>query len=77
MKKKYKIVFWDLMPYDFDEKLNGKGVFNILKKKIRPGSIIVLHDMVTSTCLSFLDEFIKYAETNGYKFVTSPLSGKK
>ncbi len=77
MKKKYKIVFWDLMPYDFDEKMDGKGVFNILKEKIRPGSIIVLHDKVTSTCLSFLDEFIKYAETNGYKFVTSPLSGKK
>jgi len=77
MKKKYKIVFWDLMPYDFDDKMDGKRAFIILKQKIRQGSIIVLHDKVTSTCLSFLDEFIKYAQTNGYKFVTSPLSGKK
>jgi peptidoglycan/xylan/chitin deacetylase (PgdA/CDA1 family) len=77
MKKKYKIIFWDLMPYDFDEKIGGKRAFNILKEKIRPGSIIVLHDKVTSTCLSFLDEFIKYAETDGYKFVTTPFSGKK
>jgi peptidoglycan/xylan/chitin deacetylase (PgdA/CDA1 family) len=77
LKKNYKIVFWDLMPYDFDEKFGGKRAFNILKEKIRPGSIIVLHDKVTSSCLSFLAEFIKYAEKNGYKFVTTPLSGKK
>ena len=75
--KKYRIVFWDLMPYDFDEKMDGKRVLNILKKKIRPGSVIVLHDMTSSSCLSFLAEFIKYAEDIGYKFVTSPLSGQK
>jgi peptidoglycan/xylan/chitin deacetylase (PgdA/CDA1 family) len=77
LKKKYKIVFWDLMPYDFDEKVSGKRAFNILKDKLRPGSIIVLHDKATSSCLSFLAEFIKYSERNGYKFVITPLSGKK
>jgi peptidoglycan/xylan/chitin deacetylase (PgdA/CDA1 family) len=77
VKKNYKIVFWDLMPYDFDEKFGGKRAFNILKEKIRPGSIIVLHEKVTPSCLSFLAEFIKYAEKNGYKFVTTSLSGKK
>jgi peptidoglycan/xylan/chitin deacetylase (PgdA/CDA1 family) len=75
--KKYRIVFWDLMPYDFDEKIDSKRVLNILKKKIRPGSVIVLHDKTSSLCLSFLEEFIKYAEDDGYKFVTSPLSGKE
>jgi peptidoglycan/xylan/chitin deacetylase (PgdA/CDA1 family) len=77
VKKNYKIVFWDLMPYDFDEKFGGKRAFNILKEKIRSGSIIVLHEKVTPSCLSFLAEFIKYAEKNGYKFVITPLSGKK
>ena len=77
LKKKYRIVFWDLMPYDFDEKTDGKEVLNILKKKIRPGSIIVLHDKASSSCLSFLAEFMKYAEGIGYKFTTSPLSDKK
>lgn len=75
LKKKYRIVFWDLMPYDFDEKIGGKRAFYILKEKIRPGSIIVLHDRATSSCFSFLADFIKYAEKNGYKFVTTPLSG--
>jgi peptidoglycan-N-acetylglucosamine deacetylase len=77
LSKKYKIVFWDLMPYDFDRKLNSKDVFKILKKKTRPGSVIVLHDKNSSSCLSFLAEFIKYTADNGYKFVTPPFSGKK
>ncbi len=77
LNKKYRIVFWDLMPYDFDEKISGESVFKILKEKIRPGSIIVLHDKATSSCLSFLDRFIKYAGGSGCKFVMSPLSGKK
>lgn len=77
MKNKYRIIFWDLMPYDFDEKLGGQRAFNMLKTKIRPGSIIVLHDKVNTTCLSFLDAFINYALENGYAFVINPLSNKK
>ena len=75
--KKYRIVFWDLMPYDFDKKMASNRVLNILKKKIRPGSVIVLHDKTSSSCLFFLEEFIKYAEDDGYKFVTPLFSGKK
>jgi peptidoglycan/xylan/chitin deacetylase (PgdA/CDA1 family) len=75
--KKYRIIFWDLMPYDFDKKMSSKRILNILKKKIRPGSVIALHDKTSSSYLSFLEEFIKYAEDNGYVFVTSPLLCKK
>jgi len=77
LAEKYKIVFWDLMPYDFDKKMTGANVLDILKKKIRPGSIIVLHDTVCSSVLSFLDEFVDYALANGYGFVALPYSGKR
>jgi peptidoglycan/xylan/chitin deacetylase (PgdA/CDA1 family) len=62
------------MPYDFDEQLTGEKVLKILRKRIRPGSVIVLHDKKSSSVLSFLDEFIKYAEDEGYKFVIPPFS---
>lgn len=65
----FRIVFWDVMPYDFDRRLEGKKCFEILKLKIRPGSIIVLHDSPHSTLFEFLDEFISFAAGNGYKFV--------
>lgn len=77
LAQKYRIIFWDLMPYDFDEKIDNKRVLNIMKKRMRPGSVILLHDKPSSTCLSFLEEFIKYSGDNGYRFVTSHLSGKK
>ena len=72
LSEKYRIVFWDLMPYDFDDKMPGAKVLSILRKRIRPGSIIVLHDTVCSSVLSFLDEFIDYARSAGYEFVTLP-----
>jgi len=77
LAEKYRIVFWDLMPCDFDKKIAGAKVLDILKEKVRPGSIIVLHDTVCSSVLSFLNEFIDYALTAGYGFVTLPVSGKE
>jgi peptidoglycan-N-acetylglucosamine deacetylase len=76
LAKKYSIVFWDLMPYDFDNKMGKDRMLVILKEKIRPGSIIVLHDTSGSTALSFLNDFIDYAVNEGYKFVTPSFSGK-
>jgi peptidoglycan-N-acetylglucosamine deacetylase len=64
----YKIVFWDIMAYDFDIKFGGRGSLKILKKLLRPGSIIVLHDKYGSTLNSFIEEFIIFSMTKGYRF---------
>jgi peptidoglycan-N-acetylglucosamine deacetylase len=77
LSKNYRIFFWDLMPYDFDSRMTSKKVLIILKKRIRTGSVIVLHDKASSSVLSFLDEFIKYAKDKGYRFVIPPFSGKE
>jgi peptidoglycan/xylan/chitin deacetylase (PgdA/CDA1 family) len=68
LKKIYRIVFWDLMPNDFDERMSSEKVLRVMKKRIRPGSVIVLHDKTSSMVFSVLDEFIRYAEGEGYKF---------
>lgn len=39
-----RIVMWDLLSGDFDTNLSGEDCFTICKKRLRPGSIIVLHD---------------------------------
>jgi len=74
LSKNYRVFFWDLMPYDFDPRMTSQKVLNSLKKRIRNGSVIVLHDKPSSSVLSFLDEFIKYAKDNGYRFVIPPFS---
>lgn len=70
LSRSYRIVFWDLMPRDFDGRLEGGRVLEILKKRMRPGSVIVLHDTAASSVLSFLDEFIRFAVSQGYRFST-------
>ena len=49
--KTYRIIMWDLMPYDFNRKFGSERSLSILEKKIRPGSVIVMHDSPGSTVL--------------------------
>ena len=74
LKEMYKIVFWDIMPYDFDKSFGSSRSLLILKKKIRPGSIIVLHDTPNSNTLEFIEEFISFARVEGYRFENSYIS---
>jgi peptidoglycan/xylan/chitin deacetylase (PgdA/CDA1 family) len=68
LKKKYKIVLWDIMPYDFDRNFSSEKSLNVLKKMMRPGSIIVLHDKPSSDANMIVAEFVPYAVNMGYRF---------
>jgi peptidoglycan-N-acetylglucosamine deacetylase len=68
LKELYRIIMWDIMPYDFERKFGGRRSLSILKKLIRPGAIIVLHDSPQSTAPEFLDTFIEFAFVKGYRF---------
>jgi peptidoglycan/xylan/chitin deacetylase (PgdA/CDA1 family) len=68
LERSMQIVFWDLMPYDFDQNLSAAESYSILASRIRPGSVIVLHDRDTSSALQYLDRFLKQALSEGYSF---------
>lgn len=44
IQKDFKIIMWDFMAYDFDQKIKLETIREKAKKHIQPGSIIVLHD---------------------------------
>lgn len=69
LKKKYKILFWDIMPYDFDDSFPPEDSLRVLLKKLRPGSIIVLHDRYRLNLSNYVNQFIESATLNGYRFV--------
>jgi peptidoglycan-N-acetylglucosamine deacetylase len=69
LKRKYKIVFWDIMPYDFDKSFHPQESYNVLLRKIRRGSVIVLHDQPYSSLIPALHQFIETAVHRGYRFV--------
>jgi peptidoglycan/xylan/chitin deacetylase (PgdA/CDA1 family) len=43
-KKGYKIVMWDVLSGDFDQRLSKEECFELTVKNIRSGSIVVFHD---------------------------------
>jgi peptidoglycan/xylan/chitin deacetylase (PgdA/CDA1 family) len=69
LKMRYKIVFWDIMPFDFDKSFHPAEAYNVLLRKIRPGSVIVLHDHPSSSLIPFLNHFIETSNHRGYRFV--------
>jgi len=68
LKRKWKIIFWDLMLYDFDRSFREGGPMSALQRLVRPGSVIVLHDNSRSSAGEFLDEAIIFLKSKGYTF---------
>lgn len=68
LKDSYKIIFWDIMPYDFDSNHGYERSLAILKRKIRKGSVIVLHDKPGSSAIKILQEFPDKSKSMGYRF---------
>lgn len=68
LSKKYKIVMWDLISYDFDKELVPEKVLSIIIRKSRRGSIIVMHDKPSACAVTILEETIKTLIDKGFCF---------
>ena len=68
LKKTFKIIFWDIMPYDFDSSFGPDNSLQILRNKIRSGSVIVLHDTSQSAANKIVEEFVAFASNRGFRF---------
>ncbi len=70
LKRKYKIVMWDVLSGDFDPGISVKKCINNVVNNIRPGSIIVFHDNLKakSTTIKALPEILKILSDADYKF---------
>jgi peptidoglycan-N-acetylglucosamine deacetylase len=69
LKTSFRIMFWDVMPFDFDNSFGRENSLRVLKNKVRSGSVIVLHDDHNSTAISFLGDFIDFSIGAGYRFI--------
>ena len=70
LKKKYRIVMWDVVTRDYNQRLTGEQVFAKVKHYVRPGSIITFHDSVKSEkrMKYALPRSIEWLKDQGYKF---------
>lgn len=69
LKKKYKIVMWDVITHDYSKNYNSEKILKLLKNYLRPGSIVVFHDSYKAEKNLFesIGKAIEYWESRGYK----------
>lgn len=69
LKKKFTIVMWDVITHDYSKEYNQNKILALLKKYLRPGSIVVFHDSIKAekNVLDTLGPAIQFWEENGYK----------
>lgn len=70
LNKKYQIVQWDLITRDYNKKLRGDQVLNIVKQHARNGSIIVFHDSLKAeqNMKYALPRSLAYLKSEGFSF---------
>lgn len=68
LRLKYRIVLWDIMPYEFDKSFGPANAVKIIENKLRPGSVIVLHDSPGLSVNKITEETIISAHGRGFVF---------
>lgn len=70
LNKKYQIVQWDLITRDYNKKLRGDQVLNIVKQHARNGSIVVFHDSLKAeqNMKYALPRSLAYLKSEGFSF---------
>lgn len=70
IRRKYKVVMWDVLTCDFDPALSREDVLAIALRLSRPGSIVVFHDSekAKEKMLWALPKYIEEMKARGYSF---------
>ncbi|AKS32874.1 polysaccharide deacetylase family protein [Mycolicibacterium goodii] len=60
---------WDVIPFDWANDSNTAATRYMLMTQIRPGSVVLLHDVYSST-VDLVEQFIPVLKANDYHLVT-------
>jgi len=72
LRKRYRIIMWDVVTRDYSPHMTAKGVVNVIKRYTRNGSIIVFHDSLKAEprVRTALPQAIEWLQEQGYSFAT-------
>ena len=70
LKSEYKIIMWSILTCDYDPNLATREAFHFCTKKMKSGSIIVMHDSVKAegNMLELLPMLLEYGTEKGFTF---------
>jgi len=72
--KKFQIILWDVLSYDFDQSINAGECAEIVLKHAKDGSIIVFHDSkkAKERVIKALPIILGYYKKHDYSFESIP-----
>lgn len=72
LKKNYKIIMWDILSADFDQRISPEKCLNNVIKNTKNGSIIVFHDSIKAhkNLQYVLPKALEHFNAQGYTFKT-------
>lgn len=70
IRKKYKVVMWDVVSGDFDRKVTKEKCLDNVLENIKPGSIVLMHDKdrTTEKLQYTLPRLLSHFSEKGYRF---------
>jgi peptidoglycan/xylan/chitin deacetylase (PgdA/CDA1 family) len=70
LKRKFRVIMWDVLTFDFKQSLSANDVLQIALKNSRNGSIVVFHDSekAKERVLKALPEYIMEMKKRGFEF---------
>ena len=70
LRKMYRIIMWDVVTRDYSPHMTAQGVFNVVRKYTRNGSILVFHDSLKAVdrLREALPRSIEWLLAEGYRF---------
>ena len=70
LQRHYRIVMWDVLSGDFDQKISKEACYQNVIKNATPGSIIVFHDSLKAEANMryALPKVLEYFSNQGYSF---------
>ena len=70
LKSRYEIIMWDLLTFDYNQKIEKEAIIRRVKHQSRNGSIVVFHDSLKAknNMLSVLPLAIEFWNSKDYTF---------
>jgi peptidoglycan/xylan/chitin deacetylase (PgdA/CDA1 family) len=70
LRRKYRIVMWSWLSYDYDHSVSIKRILSNAKKDVQGGDILVFHDNIKSfeRLKEILPQFLDIVKSKGFSF---------
>lgn len=70
LRDKYRIIMWDVVTRDYSPHMTPNGVFNVVEKYTRNGSVIVFHDSLKAerNMREAMPRSVEWLLKEGYRF---------